>query len=86
MTQKLEKIIVSPVKNKKYRAIINIDGKSTHVDFGDTRFAQYRDSTGLNVYSNMDHNDKQRRARYYARHSVTYPKFSADWLSKKYLW
>lgn len=79
----IESWMISPVKNKKYRVILS-DGKK--VDFGDSRHAQYRDSTPLKAYQHLDHLDKKRRANYYARHNIDGPKFSADWLSKKYLW
>jgi len=75
--------LASPIKNKKYRVVLN-NGK--HIDFGDARYSQYRDSSPLRLYSKLDHRDKDRRARYYSRHSIDYPEFSADWLSKKYLW
>lgn len=75
--------MISPTKNKKYRVILNT---GRIVDFGDKRHAQYRDSTPLKAYSHLNHNDKERRDRYYARHKIDYPKYSADWLSKTYLW
>ena len=73
----------SKVKNKKYTAILP-NGK--RVNFGDKRYQQYEDRTPLKLYSNLDHHDKERRKRYYERHSKDYPKYSADYLSKKYLW
>jgi hypothetical protein len=73
----------SPVKNKKYRAYLP---NGSHVDFGDLRYQHYKDSTPLKLYSNMDHLDKDRRIRYYLRHKKNYPKYSADWFSKNYLW
>jgi len=73
----------SKVKNKKYVAILP-DGK--RVNFGDKRYQQYEDRTPLKLYSSLDHHDKERRNRYYERHNKDYHKYSADWLSKKYLW
>ena len=73
----------SKVKNKKYAAILP-NGK--RVNFGDKRCQQYEDRTPLKLYSNLDHHDKERRKRYYERHDKDYPKYSPDWLSKKYLW
>jgi hypothetical protein len=73
----------SPIKNKKYRAFLS---NNTHVDFGDLRYQHYKDSTPLKLYIHMDHRDKDRRIRYYLRHKKNYPKFSADWFSKTYLW
>jgi len=73
----------SPLKNKKYRVILS-NGK--HIDFGDKRYQQYRDSSPLRLYSAMDHRDNARQAHYYLRHNIDYPEFSADWLSKRFLW
>ena len=75
---------------KKYMAIFpsdtkgNTKGKTVH--FGDNRYEQYKDSTGLNVYTHLNHGDSERRARYYARHGKTAKKHSAKWFSHKYLW
>ena len=73
----------SKVKNKKYAAILP-NGK--RVNFGDKRYQQYEDRTPLKLYSKLDHHDKERRKRYYERHNKDYPKYSADYLSRKYLW
>ena len=78
--------IKSPLKNKKYRAQL----KDGYVDFGaikpdGTPYSQYRDAIS-NLYSKYNHLDDKRRERYYKRHSFNYPKYSADWFSKKYLW
>ncbi len=73
----------SPNSKKKYRVILS-DG--THRDFGARGYDQYRDSSPLGLYKSQDHLDAERRRRYYARHNKDGPKFSADWLSKKYLW
>jgi hypothetical protein len=51
-------------KNKKY-SVTTPKGKVIH--FGDTRYQQYKDSTGLCIYSHLDHLDKERRKRYLAR-------------------
>jgi len=82
-TMIIKKWMASPVKNKKYRVLLS-NGKT--VDFGDTRYQQYHDSSPLKLYSSLDHNDMNRRARYYSRHPINYAPYSADWLSKKYLW
>lgn len=58
-------IIKSPLKNKKYRAIIG-DNK---IDFGDNRFQHYKDSTPLKLWTHLDHNNKERRRKYFLRHS-----------------
>ena len=77
------KFELSNQKNKKYKAILP-NGQT--VSFGDVRYQQYKDKTPLKAYSNLDHNDKKRRELYYKRHNKDYPKFSAGYFSKKYLW
>lgn len=83
-------------KGKKYMA--NVDGKWIH--FGASSYEQFRDSTGLGLYSHKDHNDNKRRFNYFMRHSgvptkaaaiqkemdKTGGKFNAKILSHKYLW
>lgn len=73
----------SPYKDKKYRVVLS-DG--SYRDFGNSHYQQYRDSTPLGLYSNLDHRDERRRALYYKRHKTNYGKYTPDWLSKKYLW
>lgn len=74
---------ISPANTKKYRVILSDDSM---IDFGDIRYRHYRDTTPFKLYSYLDHNDKKRRDLYYKRHPINYPKYSADWLSKNYLW
>lgn len=79
----------SKTRNKKYDAII--EDKTTkrqqRVPFGDNRYEQYRDSTGLKLYSRLDHNDPKRRADYKSRHEKTRHKiFSASWYADTFLW
>lgn len=71
---------------KKYNAILEENGQIKKVGFGHQDYQQYKDSTGLNLYSHLNHLDKKRRENYYKRHSKNYPKYSADYFSKKYLW
>lgn len=52
-------------KNKKY-SVITPSGKTVH--FGSSSYEQYKDSTGLGLYSHLDHNDEKRRDNYRARH------------------
>lgn len=73
---------------KKYDAVFD-DGHV--VSFGAIKrngepYKQYKDKTLLKLFSQFDHLNKQRRDRYYLRHSVDYPKYSADWFAKHYLW
>lgn len=72
----------SPRKNKKYRVYID---DNLYYDFGDSRYAHYRDDVS-DLYKHLNHLDKSRRDRYYMRHPVDYPFPSADWFSKRFLW
>lgn len=59
---------------------------SKKVYFGDASMEHFKDTTGLNLFSHLDHLDPVRRKNYYARNKTNYHKYSADWFSKKYLW
>ncbi len=78
----------SLTKNKKYDAILKNKetGQIKKIPFGQLPYEHYKDSTGLNLYSHLDHLNEKRRELYYKRHNKQYPKFSADYFSKKYLW
>lgn len=79
------RIAKSPRRFKKYRANVIINGQLfENVDFGDTRYQQYKDNTPLKLYSHMDHNDIKRRKSYLARHK--HDKGPAGILSRKLLW
>ena len=58
---------VSERKNKKY-SVITPSGKKIH--FGNKNYQHYKDSTGLGIYSHLDHKDKKRRTSYQARHKA----------------
>ena len=83
---------VSERKNKKY-SVITPSGKKIH--FGNKNYQHYKDSTGLGIYSHLDHKDKKRRASYQARHkaiklkdgSYAYKnKNSPSYYSMRFLW
>lgn len=81
----------SKKKGSKYDAIIEdkVTKRQQRVSFGsaDPLYEQYRDTTGLKLYSRLDHNDPKRRANYLARHAKTMTKkFSPSWYSAVYLW
>jgi len=78
-------------KNKKYMVRYN----NNWIHFGDLRYEHYKDKTPLKLYSNLDHNDKQRRKDYLTRSmaikdkqgNLTYNnKNSPNYYSIKYLW
>lgn len=76
----------SHLENKKYNAILDDNGTIKKIPFGSRYHQHFKDTTGLNLYSHLDHNDELRKKRYFARHKKNYPKFSADYFSKRYLW
>jgi hypothetical protein len=82
----------SPIKNKKYRVITP---KGNIIDFGDTRYEHYKDTTPLKLYKNLDHNDKYRKDLYLKRAkkirdingNLTYNNQErANYYSINYLW
>lgn len=70
-------------KNKKYDII---KGDKYLLSFGSSHHHQYKDATPLKAYSHLDHNDKERRRRYYLRHSKTLNKNSPKYWSNRFLW
>lgn len=79
-------------KGKKYM-VITPKGKWVH--FGAKSMEQFKDSTGMGLYSHLDHGDPERRRRYLARAKgikdkqgrLTWnDKESANYYSVKYLW
>lgn len=74
-------------KLKKYKVIVYKNNKKYKVvNFGSITHQHFKDTTPLKLYSNLDHNDNKRRLNYFKRHKKNYPKYSADYFSKKYLW
>ena len=94
--KELYKIFKSTSKNKKYSVYVKGDnGKTKLINFGDTRFENYKDTTPLKLYSHLNHNDPIRRDRYLQRAkgikdkqgNLTWKdKNSANYYSVKYLW
>jgi hypothetical protein len=80
----------SHLKNKKYNAILKntkYTNKYKTVPFGDPKYSQYKDRTGLGLYSHKDHNDKLRRLKYRLRHGNNIKnKFSSAYFSYFFLW
>lgn len=84
----------SETKNKKYDAVLqNKETKKYKiVPFGQIHengepYYQYKDSTGLGLFSKYNHLDKARRDRYRVRHSKGHNyKFSSQWFSYYFLW
>jgi hypothetical protein len=80
----------SKTKNKKYDAILlnQSNNKTVRIPFGDSRYQQYKDSTGLGLYSNKNHGDLKRRELYRQRHAKDIKKgyYSAGYMSYYFLW
>ena len=79
-------------KGKKYM-VVAPNGKTIH--FGSLSNEHYKDTTGLGLYTHLNHNDEKRRASYLARAKgiknkageLTWKnKSSANYFSVKYLW
>ena len=87
------KFIKSPVKGKKYKAILR--NKKTKrevgINFGAIKpsgepYPQYKDKA-LGLYKKYDHGDTKRRENYIKRHAKDINKaYSPSWFALKYLW
>ena len=87
---KFEKFEKATAKHKKYKAILRNrkTGRKHTVNYGDSRYEQFRDSTGLGLYSKKNHGDMKRKKNYRARHrkDIKDGYYSAGYFSMKYLW
>ena len=76
--------------NKKYNAILvnNATKKIKRIPFGASDYEQYKDITGMGLYSSKNHNDRTRRDLYRQRHAKDLKDnyFSAGYFSYYYLW
>jgi hypothetical protein len=77
-------------KNKKYNALIKnkYTNKIIKLAFGEKRYQQYEDTTGLNIYNDLNHYDEKRRELYRRRHKkdLIDNYFSAGYFANFYLW
>ena len=76
-------------RNKKYDAwIVNVEtGEMKKIPFGAINYQHYMDTTPLKLYSNLDHNDEERRRKFYQRMGDYDPNYiTAKMLSSIYLW
>lgn len=75
---------------KKYVAVLADRENPEHITrmaFGDRRHDQFRDDTGLALYTHRDHLDSRRRDNYRARHSKDIlTSWSPGYLSWAFLW
>jgi hypothetical protein len=88
--------------NKKYRVVVEDKKtkKKRTIQFGAKRYQQYKDSSHLGLYTKQNHLDRNRRRRYFLRHSGVNSKrealtkeliengyrYTPKILSHKYLW
>lgn len=82
-------IVKSKADNKKYAGILKNrkTGKLKTVNFGSSSNQQYFDSTGLGLYTHLNHNDKKKRENFKKRFArLLDKKYSATWFANKYLW
>jgi hypothetical protein len=102
MKEKIIDIKVSNRKEKKYTAFVQniITRKERKLHFGARNYQQFRDSTSIKKYEKKNHGDKERRRRYFLRHSAKEKKreavkkelrkskglYNAKILSHIYLW
>ena len=79
----------SHLKTKKYNAVLENrkTKREVRVPFGASSYEQYKDSTGLGLYSSKNHNDKKRRASYRSRHkNDNLNDYSPGFFSWNFLW
>ena len=102
MQEKIVHIEKSKRAGKKYMVIVrNLKTKKERViHFGASDYQQFKDSTKLKKFSKKNHGDKDRRRRYFLRHSnkdnkreaivkelkKSRGKYNAKILSHIYLW
>jgi hypothetical protein len=87
---KLKRFEKSDTLNKKYDAILinTKTKKETRVPFGDNRYSQYKDSTGLGLYSKNDTLNTDKKKLYRNRHKKDLRDgfFSPGYFAWHYLW
>lgn len=80
----------SKTKNKKYDMILQnlVNNKIVRISFGDSRYEQFKDSTGIGLYTHKDHGDLKRRQLYRQRHAkdIRPGYYSPGYASYYFLW
>lgn len=71
---------------KKYMVTFKYNGKPYKIHFGDIRYQHFKDSTGIGAFSHLNHNNLERKRRYYLRHGKTSDPTTSKYWSNKYLW
>lgn len=80
----------SNAEGKKYSALIQnkTNKRIRTINFGSSSHEQFKDSTGLGLYSGLNHGDRERQKKYKSRHAVFIRKgfYSPGYFSMRYLW
>ena len=72
MKEKIIKFVKGPFPKKYTAHILHKKNKTKRIiHFGDRRYQQYKDRTGLGLYSSKNHNTRKRMQNYFNRHSGT---------------
>lgn len=84
-------ILYKPWKNdtkskNKYWVYVKADNKRGYkkIGFGHKDYQHYKDKLGF--YKSLDHNDPERKKRYYSRHGKATSKDTAKYWSHRVLW
>ena len=84
------KFVKSHIAGKKYDAVLvnKKTGRLSMIPFGDSAYEQFKDKTGLGIYSHLDHGDQKRKKAYVTRHAkdIKPSNYSAGYFSMQYLW
>lgn len=72
---------------KKYDVVVKTpSGGRRIISYGDNRYEHFKDRTKAKAWAHLDHNDPERKKRYYQRHARTTDKNTARYWANKTLW
>lgn len=87
---KLKGFRKSKMEGKKYDALLENKntGREKVFHFGALGYEQYKDSTGLGLYTHLDHLDPNRRRLYKIRHNkdIKPGYYSSGYFALRFLW
>ena len=87
---KLKEFKKSNTKDKKYDAILinKNTGRQKVFHFGNKNYQHYKDTTGLGVYTHLNHLDPERRRLYKIRHNkdIKTGYYSSGYFAMRFLW
>lgn len=82
--------VANPGTNKMYTAVLKQrrGDRIVRLNFGDRRYENYTDRTGLKAFPELIHGDNKRRESYKKRHQVFIKEgfYSPGYFSMNYLW